>query len=211
MAHGHRVSPHEAGELRLQDVALHGVPTDGIGSVQDDEGNSRFRRSLLGQRHGPDVGVVAGADVLDVEEEEVHPLQHLRGGLAGTTVQGVHGEARRGVHRALHPLAGFGGTPDAVLRPEEGHQLHLRMLVEEVHRGQHGVADARYDARVVGDEPHPASRQEVQAILDEHLGPHPDRRLLGQGQRFAPVAGAAPGGQDEEEERQGLSPCAQVH
>ena len=92
-----------------------------------------------------------------------------------------------------------------MLRPEEGHQLHPRMPVEEIHRGEHGVAGTGNDSGVVRDQPHPLSGEKVEALLQEDLGPHPDRRLLRQGHGGSVPVGTAAGQEEEDQDGGGLS------
>ena len=171
MPHGNGVHAYEGGEGRIQDVPLDRHAPDGVGPVQDEEGDSRLPGRFHGQGHGVHIGVVAGAHVLDVEEEDVQAFQHGRRGLSGLTVEGVDGQPCPVVPPALDDNASLGVSPDAVLGGEEGHQLHGRLPRQPV--------DARHPAAVdpcvVGDEARAKPPYQVQGVGEEDLHAGSDR------------------------------------
>ena len=75
------------------------------------------------------------SDVLDVIDHHIDPLQHVGRGLPGGTVQGVHRKAGFRVLAAGDVVAGIGVAADAVLRPEQGDEIHLGCLEEDVDGG----------------------------------------------------------------------------
>jgi len=71
IATGMKPEKRESGSPARAHVALHRGPADGIGAIEDDDPFPRTRciaHQLDGRR---DVGVVAGADVLQVDQEHV--------------------------------------------------------------------------------------------------------------------------------------------
>ncbi len=89
MAHRDRVEPHERGVLRLEHVALDQLAADRVRTIEHDEGYIFLSRRLHRQRHRRDVGVVTGADVLDVEQQDLDAGEHLGRGLQRVAVQRV--------------------------------------------------------------------------------------------------------------------------
>ena len=84
-------------------------------------------------RHRVDEGVDARADVLQIDDEDVQPLQHLGGGLAGLAVERVdrHAPPRiRRVRRLDHVVLEIGAEP--VLGAEEGRQRDAGRAAHEI-------------------------------------------------------------------------------
>src|SRR5690606_11576067 len=99
---------------------------------------------------GPDVGVEAGPDVLDVEDDRVHARRGEDVGdrLTALEVGVVHRQAGGGIVVAALGAARLGGAPEAVLRAEDGGQPHPVVAVHDVD----DVARVAGDAGGVGDD-----------------------------------------------------------
>src|SRR5690606_41813165 len=99
---------------------------------------------------GPDVGVEAGPDVLDVEDDRVHARRGEDVGerLTALEVGVVHRQAGGGSVVAALGAARLGGAPEAVLRAEDGGQPHPGVGVHDVD----DVARVAGDACGVGDD-----------------------------------------------------------
>ena len=119
---GERVEPHEGAVVVPDEVPLHRA-ADRVGAVKDDEALALLGRRFHRVGHRPDVGVVAGPDVLDVEDQDVEPLQHGRGGPPGRPVEAVDGYRAVGV-RDLDEVLLRG--VEAVLGREERRERHPR-------------------------------------------------------------------------------------
>jgi len=67
-------------ERRVGQIALDAVAAERIGTIEHDHADARPRALPHGQRQRPHEGVVAGPDVLEVDDEGVEPGQCLRVG-----------------------------------------------------------------------------------------------------------------------------------
>ncbi len=76
MAHGERVHAYERGICRVQHVPLNREAPDRVRPIQHHEGDLLLAGRLHRERHGGDIRVVAGADVLDIEQQDLDSLQH---------------------------------------------------------------------------------------------------------------------------------------
>ncbi len=94
--------------------------------------------------HGVDVGVDAGADVLQVDDEHVDEVEHLGRRLAGLAIQREDRDAaaRVGAVRRLdHVVLEIGA--EAVLRPEDRGEFEGRRFGELIDHMAEGVVDGR--------------------------------------------------------------------
>jgi hypothetical protein len=99
--------------------------------------------------HRVDVGVDAGADVLQVDHQRIESAQHLGGRFARLTVERVDRhpatrvvDVRRLDHVVLHV------RPEPVLRSEDRAELHTRRCADAVQ----DVDKPAIDGRVVADD-----------------------------------------------------------
>ena len=231
-----REQPDERAELGVfEDGPLHVRAVDGGGPVEDDEVDAVLGRGLHGVGHRRDVGVDARPDVLDVEDEDVDPLDHARlrhlarllgverahvlvdvlehprFGLEGLPVEAEDGELELLVVVERHVLARLGVPPDAVLGTVEGDEIDGRVRAEQVDRRP----QARVRSRGIGDQADPLALDEIEVLFEEDLDPELDpggRRLR---RRLRPLGPGASRedqaqGQDQTEGRrdgQGPLPC----
>ena len=95
-------------------------------------------------------------------------LQVVRGDIADRCVVE---EVTRGVDVVFHAFPGIGRPSNSVLRREERHELHVRVLVNPIDRGSaRGV-----NPGLIGDQPHSASRHEMERVLEEDFNPGANR------------------------------------
>lgn len=138
-----------AGEVffSLVDGSVDGETADGIDAIEDEEGEIVFRGGFHGEAHGRDIGVEAGADILNIEDERIEAGELIGGGFAAVfAVKAVDGEASFGVGFVVDVFIGF--AADAVFGAEEGDEVDVGGLVEEVDGGGAGAIAAG----VIGDE-----------------------------------------------------------
>ena len=166
VAHGHGIPTHEGGERRIEDVALHGT-TDRIRAVENDHGDALLGRRLHGERHRRSVRPVARANVLEVHQKDLDSVEHLRRWTAHGAVQGMDRYSRLEVDGVLDRFSRGRRAADTVLRCEESHELHGRVLMEAVDRG----AARGVHPRLIGDQPDSESGYQMQRVLQEDLDP----------------------------------------
>ena len=126
VAQGYRKLSHERLVAGPQHRAFDGVAADGVGPVADDHRDPAGRAGLQAFGHRVDVGVDAGADVLQVDDEQIDIGKHRRRGRAGLPVQGVHRHLEPRMPRVVrldHVVLHVRAEP--VLRAEEGGQPDL--------------------------------------------------------------------------------------
>ena len=137
VAHRNRVEADERFEAVHQHRPFDFGSADRIGPIADDDLDVVACRRGQAVRHRIDVGIDAGADVLQVDDEHVHVLQHLGRGLARFAVKRIDGNVPAGVTgmaRLDHVLLDVG--PEPVLRPENDRQPGVRVgrePVDDVH------------------------------------------------------------------------------
>ena len=165
MAHRGGEHPYEGGEGRVQDIPLDGGPVDRIRSIEHDKGDAGLTGGLHRVRHGGNVGVVPGSDVLDIEEKSLDALQHLRCGLSGVPVERVDREAGLLVPSALDDVTASDRAPNPVLGGEERHQIQLGGRCQSVDGGN----ALRVDAGMVRDEADPEPADQVKGIAQKDI------------------------------------------
>ncbi len=153
--HRQRVHAHEREKTRIEDVALHAHPIDGVGTIENDEPHPVLRAGLHGMKHGVDERVVAGAHVLHVEDQGIEALQHLRGGHTRLAVETPHPKTRLRVLLISHFLEVLSVREHAMFRTEEGSEL--RALERLQMKG--GVGEIGGDRGGVRDQAHPRAAQ----------------------------------------------------
>ena len=151
----------EAGAERL---ALDVDAVDRVGTIADDDRNAVPAARLQAVRHRVDVGVDAGADVLQVDDQDIEAAQHGIGRLARLAVQRVDRNPPRrvvAVRRLDHVVLDVRAEP--VLRAEDGGQRHAigrRHAIED-------MDEAAVDGRVItehADTQPPQSRRPEQDV-----------------------------------------------
>ena len=187
---GERVEADEGREGGVGHVALDNRAPERVGAVEHDDRDAGPRADPHRQRHGPDEGVVARADILKVYDENVDAAEHRPGRRAARAVQAEHREARRRVARGADRGVILRGPPEPVLRCEEPDQTRAPQVGEE----RRSVSVARVDRGLVGEERHAATPKERTLLVDEHLeagsdGGHPARRLREFTTRGSPPSG----------------------
>lgn len=114
----------EGAPFGIEHGAFDGEAVDGVGAIEDDEGDM----VLCGLFHGVEergaIRVAAAADVLDVVDEEIESFEHLRCGPARLAMQTVNGYAARAF--LIGYVFGRIGTPiDPVLGSKESGELDV--------------------------------------------------------------------------------------
>ena len=114
--------------------AVHLQATERIGPVEHDDLHAilEARVHRVAQDHIERVGT--HADVLQVDDERIEPLQLLRGGLAVLAVERIDRQPGAGVEAVVEIHPGGDRAVDAVLGREEGDQLGLRRAEQDVER-----------------------------------------------------------------------------
>ena len=118
----------------FDEIAFHVYAVDRVRPVEHDELDVVARAGFHRVRHRPDVGVVARADVLDVEDDRVETVEHLFRGNAGRPVETPDGKARDRVGVVLDFDEILRGRPQPVLGTEQTGELNLFSSVEPIDR-----------------------------------------------------------------------------
>jgi hypothetical protein len=138
-----------------------------IRPVEHDDRDAGPRRRAQRQRHRPDVGVVAAADVLQIDDQHVDALQ--LGGRRRQRLERLAVQAGDGNSRArVAPVR----DADHVLRLA----AHTVLGSEQTH-GPHAGGDEAIDdvdeiaghARRMTEHPHPPPAQQIQPIADDDV------------------------------------------
>ena len=183
-----RIEPHEGPVVVPDQVPLHRAP-DRVRPVEDDDALPVRGGGFHGVRHGPDVGVVARADILDVEDERVEPLQHRRRRPPGGPVEAVDGDPSVRVGDLDQVL--LDGV-EAVLGGEERGERHSRQPGHHVAR----VPEGRVHRRRVRDQPDPEAPQQLPQRR-EPVEPRPDTGRV-HGAKTMQTSDGAPGDRVED-------------
>ncbi len=183
LPHGHAVPDGEGEradeglETGLDDVPLDRRAGDRVGAVEHDDPGAGAACHPHHEAQGRLVGVVPGADILDVEEHDVQILEQPRGRVQGGLVVAVQRDHRQTGDRIAHlvdVLHVLGRGPYAVLGPEEpddpdaGCEQTVDRVVEvPVHRG---VVAAQPHA-LAGEVVHPRRQQPLASAPHSHSSP----------------------------------------
>jgi hypothetical protein len=161
LAHGHPVLERNAQltnaglETALEDRSA-GLAANRVRAVQDNKRGPGSGCRLHGTPHGPDVGVEACPDVLDIEADGVHPGGFEEARIIGNVgaVGVVNRDAGPRVHGGSFAGAVLRGPPETVLGTEDCADIHafVRHVI-------HDRAEVRQHAGGVGDDSHLASRE----------------------------------------------------
>ena len=112
--------------------ALHFSAAQGIGPVKHHYRDFETGAGAHHEPEGGDEGIGAAAHILDIVQDNIHSLEHLRRRLTGSSVKGMHRKTGSAVYAGLDFSAGIDVTSDAVLRREKGHQVHPGGFEEDV-------------------------------------------------------------------------------
>ena len=111
--------------------------------------------------------------------------EHFRRGFPGGTVQGIYGKPGFGILCIGHLIPGIYISPHPVFRAEEGHQVHLRRLEEDV---DGGVQLAVHAGRV-GDQADALAFQAREMVVTQDFDARLDARGGGGGRSRGGAAG----------------------
>ena len=173
---GDRVLADEGAQRRLQHESRDVVAAERIGPIENDEGDARCSGRLHGEPHGRDVGVEANADILNVENQDIHVAQHPRRRLPGGAVEAENGNAGLGIDAIADFGASLGGAAKSVLRGKDRGELHVRRLAQHVCQML-----AAHATGVIGDEANPLARDCGEARRCKRFGAGGDRLRWGGG------------------------------
>ena len=155
---GSGIEADEGAVRGVEGRALDALPADGVRAVEHHDRLPELGRRLHHVARGVDVGVDAGADVLQVDDDGVHVGQHLRPRLPGLAVQAVERHALPlRVRRLDHVVLVL--PPEAVLGREQRGDAEPQLPLpgeEQVHRGPAALVHRG----LVGDEADAAPPQE---------------------------------------------------
>jgi hypothetical protein len=146
----------------LDEISLDELSAYWIGTIEHDHLHTGFRAGLHGMSHGPDVRVVAGADILDIEYDRVETIQHDPSGHARGTVQTPHGKAGLPVDLILELDLILRKPSQTMLGPEEHRQSGFGIV-----KPIDGVPHRWIDRRWICDEPQTLSSDAFGLILEE--------------------------------------------
>ena len=161
MPHRHRHPADEAGEFTIQHRPLDDVAAERIGPVEHDDGDSLFGGRLKTKAQRPKVSVDTRADVLQVDDQNIETLEHLRGRFSHIGVETVDRDLSqriKHVRRLDHVVLLLG--PQAVLRTEQRRQLARQALAEDFIGG----AEAGVDRRLIHHQPEPGTAQDLRGV-----------------------------------------------
>lgn len=144
------VNSDEAFAARRENGSFDLDTVDGIGAVEDDKGLAGFVEFLHDVTHGADVGVEAGADILDVKDDDIYRGEHLgRGPAFGVFVKAPDFDFGGGVEGVGYFFVIF-GTEDAVFGGEDGGEFYAggdhRVDIAAAVAGEAGVVGDKADA-----------------------------------------------------------------
>ena len=166
---GHPVNEgHAEGPDVAHPFLIHGGtgdldPTQRIRPVQDHDLDTRLEAGLHGIPHAANVGIAAHPDVLQVDHQAIQAGQHLGGGLAEFSIEGVDGQAGAPVDFVVHRDGRLLVPVDPMLGPEEGDQFDRTGPKEYVD----GAAAGAVLARRVGEQPDPLALENAETgVLD---------------------------------------------
>ena len=136
---------------------------DRIGTIQDVHRQAPCGRLLHDIRHRRHVGIEARPDVLEIDDQGVHTLEHGRGRPPRVTVERVN--------RQLRLLVDFGGdlrveyAPDSMLRTEQSDERQVFDRVQEVD----GCRPVPRTARVIRHKSHAFALERREALRPQRV------------------------------------------
>ena len=113
-----------------------------MGAVEHEHANAGLGARAHREQQRPHVGVDPAADVLQIDDEDVEPFEHLGGRLAAIRVEGVD----RDSELRVPPVPGLDHVvlllaPEPMLRPEERSELPREARVQQRVRVGEGAID----------------------------------------------------------------------
>lgn len=155
MAHQDRPDAHKTLPAWFQQASFH-RPAGGVGSVQNPEALAALGAGLDQVSQSRHKGVDAGANVLQVGEQDIEGVHHLGRGVAHVPVETEHGDLvlRIQVVLRLDHVVLF-VAPHAVLGAEGGG--HLQVVAPD--QGIEGVLAAVSDRRRMSEKGDPPAAQ----------------------------------------------------
>ena len=134
---------------RLQHVPLH-RPADRVRTIEHDHRDALRPGGPHHVHRGGEIGVVPGARVLEIDQQQVDSGEHLVGGGGSPAVKTIDWKPSGRIDRRRDRRAGIGRATESVLGAEQRHQPDSRRPQS------HHVADtARIHARLVGHQADP--------------------------------------------------------
>ena len=118
-----RIRADERLELRIEHMARSSDSAEWVRSIEHDKRQAGFGGRLHRKPHRRDVGVVTGPDALQVVDERVEPLEHLRSRRSHSAVQAVHRHPSGGIETAGHGHAGVEIASGSMLGSKDGRQI----------------------------------------------------------------------------------------
>ena len=165
MPHGHWLESDERQKASILQASLHArrrLPK-GVWTVKDDDGDTPRPSRAAGQESGPNEGVIATADILEVDEEQLDAVQ-VRGtrceALESGAVEGPHGNAARAlvVADADHVLR---LAAKAMLGAEKHHGLNLASKQARKNGGEFAAYAGRVRKKCDPRRPQPREHRPV--------------------------------------------------
>ena len=154
---------HTAFQGHVQHRAVYVVAV-GVGTVQEHHMLALGAAGVHEVAHGNIIGVEPQAYILDVHDENVEHVHGLVGGThaAGTAVQRQDGNAGERLYAVSHVGTVIGQVPEAVLRREDGGDVHA-LCDEGV---QHVLLTTAHEAGLVGEDGYPLALQEGKVFAE---------------------------------------------
>ena len=171
---GRRNLPNETLPLILQRRPLHAQPAHRVRPVEHHKLLPILRRRLHRHRHRADVGVTAAADVLKVKHQHIDRCQHLRCRFPRRSVEGMNGQSGHRIPARADVNPCTDGPIDPVLRRIQRGQ---RRPQGSLHRHPCHLPTPRH-ARVIRDQSHPLSTQQVKPTPRQEIDPQHERPTL---------------------------------
>jgi hypothetical protein len=134
-----------------------------VRTIQNNHSDTMRGRLLHRITESADVGVEASAYVLNVEDQSVDPLELFWSWpipilALARVVQGIDRQAGRRVCTVGDRFVEL--STNAVLRPKQSYELNARGSMQNIRR----LTAVQGSTRVVRDQAHPASAQQVKAV-----------------------------------------------
>ena len=138
---------------------------DRVGPIEDDDGNPALGAGYRGNAHRPDERIDARAHVLQIDDEDIEPVEHLGGRPPRLAV-----EADRSARRGLDGVRGLDHVgllfaPQAVLRRKDRPHLAGKPLGEQLA----GVAEAVIDRGLVHEQAEARTAEQVRRLAEAHF------------------------------------------
>ena len=113
---------------------VHQHTTKRIRSIQHDDLHPILKACLHRVSHTADISVTTNPDVLEIDYQGIDLPQHRRRRFSIFPVQGKNGKARTSVNLVVYRHGRFFVAVDAMLRTEQGNQIHVRLPPQHFNR-----------------------------------------------------------------------------